>query len=188
MLRKIYSEKREAIEQGRKKELDAKIIKRFMSLATYRYAHTLLMYYPVRSEIDIRELIVNALSDGKRVALPRCEETGSVMNFHYINSLDELSEGRFGIMEPSENSEMFSYDKLSGPCAVIIPALAYDKNGYRLGYGKGFYDRYFSNPGISKVGLIYSDFITDSLPHGRYDIAIDLLVSEKGVKIVGKEV
>jgi 5-formyltetrahydrofolate cyclo-ligase len=56
------------------------------------------------------------------------------------------------------------------------------------GYGKGFYDRYFSSPGISTVGLIYSDFLADKLPHGRYDIAVDLLVSEKEVKIVGKEV
>ncbi len=186
-LRKLYAERRASIDVEKKKKLDKKIVDRFMTLATYRYAHTLLLYYPVKSEIDIRPLIENALSAGKRVALPRCESNTSVMHFHYINSLSDLTEGRFGIMEPSEDAELFDRQNLCGPTAVIIPALAYDKLGYRLGYGKGFYDRYFSTPGISTVGLIYSDFLADKLPHGRYDIAVDLLVSEKEVRIVDKE-
>ncbi len=187
-LRKEYSEKRAALDREYKKKLDEKIIDRFMSLATYRYAHTLLLYYPVKGEIDVRRLITSALASGKRVALPRCESKDSIMHFHYINSLDELCEGRFDIMEPSETAELFTPDNLCGPCAVIIPALAYDRSGYRLGYGKGFYDRYFGRSDISTVGLIYSDFLTDKLPHGRYDIAVDLLVSEKEVRIVDKEV
>jgi 5-formyltetrahydrofolate cyclo-ligase len=187
-LRKIYAEKRENIDWEKKQKLDKKIVDRFMTLATYRYAHTLLMYYPLKNEIDIRELIEKALAAGKRVALPRCEANTSTMHFHYISSLDELVPGRFGIMEPSTDAELFTLDSLCGPCTVIIPALAYDKSGYRLGYGKGFYDRYFSTPAVSSVGLIYSDFLVDKLPHGRYDIAVDLLVSEKEVKIVGKEI
>lgn len=187
-LRTIYSEKRSSMDKERKKELDQKIVQRFMSLATYRYAHTLLIYYPIDGEIDVTELIRSALCAGKRVALPRCESKGSVMHFHYINSLDELCEGRFGIMEPKEDAELFVKEELTGPCAVIIPALAYDREGYRLGYGRGFYDRYFGHSGISTVGLVYSEFVTDKLPHGRFDIAVDLLVSEKGVKIIGKEV
>lgn len=187
-LRKLYAERRANIDVEKKNKLDKKIIDRFMTLATYRYAHTLLLYYPLKSEIDIRPLIEKALEAGKRVALPRCEASGSVMYFHYINSLDDLVEGRFGIMEPPCDAEIFTRENLGGPCAVIIPALAYDKLGYRLGYGKGFYDRYFSTPGISSIGLIYSEFLADRLPHGRYDIAVDLLVSEKEVRIVDKEV
>lgn len=187
-LRAVYSQRRADMDIERKKKLDEKIINKFMSLATYRYAHTLLLYYPVKNEIDVIPIIENALASGKRVALPRCEAKGSVMYYHYINSLDDLVDGRFGIKEPREDAELFDRENLGGPCAVIIPALAYDRSGYRLGYGKGFYDRYFSSPGISTVGLIYSDFLAAKLPHGRYDIAVDLLVSEKEVKIVGKEV
>ena len=187
-LRAVYSQRRADMDIERKKKLDEKIINKFMSLATYRYAHTLLLYYPVKNEIDVIPIIENALASGKRVALPRCEAKGSVMYYHYISSLDDLVDGRFGIKEPREDAELFDRENLGGPCAVIIPALAYDRSGYRLGYGKGFYDRYFSKPGISTVGLIYSDFLADRLPHGRYDIAVDLLVSEKEVKIVGKEV
>lgn len=187
-LRTLYAERRANIDPEKKKKIDEKIINKFMSLATYRYAHTLLLYYPVKGEINIVPLIKKALEDGKRVALPRCETNGAIMYFHYINSLDDLIEGRFGIMEPKEDAELFERQNLCGPTAVIIPALAYDKSGYRLGYGKGFYDRYFSTSGISTVGLIYSDFLADKLPHGRYDIAVDLLVSEKEVRIVGKEV
>lgn len=186
-LRKMYAEKRSSLDAEKKRLLDEKIIERFISLATYRYTHTLLLYYPVKGEIDVRPLITHALGSGKRVALPKCEAKDSVMHFHYINSLSELEEGRFGIMEPSEKAEMFDPKDLHGPCTVIIPALAYDKKGYRLGYGKGFYDRYFGTSQISTVGLIYNDFLADRLPHGKYDIAVDLLVSEKGVRIVDQK-
>jgi 5-formyltetrahydrofolate cyclo-ligase len=187
-LRKSFLERRSSIPDEYKDKLDSKILSRFMSLAVYRYADTVLVYYPVKGEIDVRPLISAALSVGKKVALPRCESKGSVMNFHYINSLDELENGRFGLFEPPVQNEKFCIGEQNGRCAVIIPALAYDRMGYRLGYGKGFYDRYFSSSGISTVGLIYSDLLADKLPHGRYDIAVDLLVSEKEVKIVGKEV
>lgn len=187
-LRKSFSERRSAIDREYKNKLDSKIINRFMSLASYRYADTILLYYPVKGEIDVRPIISASLASGKRVALPRCEDKGSVMNFHYINSPEELEIGRFGLMEPSLQSEMFEPEKQVGQCVVVIPALAYDKRGYRIGYGKGFYDRYFSTYGISRVGLIYSQFLVNELPHGKYDISVDILVSEKEVRVVDKEI
>ncbi len=185
-LREEYSKKRSEMDPERKVALDKKIVERFKALATYRYAHTLLLYYPVKGEIDITPLVSDALRQGKRVAMPRCESSGSIMHFHYINSLSDLKEGRFGILEPSEDSELFTKDNLGGPCAVVIPALSYDRRGYRLGYGKGFYDRYFGHAGISTVGLVYSDFLTERLPHGRFDIAVDIIVTEKEVRVIGK--
>lgn len=187
-LRKSFSERRSAIDPEYKNKLDSKIINRFMSLASYRYADTILLYYPVKGEIDVRPIISASLASGKRVALPRCEDKGSVMNFHYINTPEELEMGRFGLMEPSLQSEMFDPENDVGQCVVVIPALAYDKRGYRLGYGKGFYDRYFSTYGISRVGLIYSQFLVNELPHGKYDISVDILVSEKEVRVVDKEI
>ena len=185
-LREEYYKKRSEMDPGRKSALDKKIVERFKALATYRYAHTLLLYYPVKGEIDITPLISDALSQGKRVAMPRCESSGSIMHFHYINSIDDLKEGRFGILEPSEDAELFTMDNPGGPCAVVIPALSYDRGGYRLGYGKGFYDRYFGHAGISTVGLVYADFLTERLPHGRFDIAVDIVVTEKEVRVIGK--
>ena len=187
-LRKSFLERRSSIPDEYKDKLDSKILSRFMALTVYRYADTMLVYYPVKGEIDVRPLISAALSAGKRVALPRCESKGSVMNFHYINSLDELESGRFGLFEPPAQNEKFRIDGQNGRCAVIIPALAYDRMGYRLGYGKGFYDRYFSGSDISRVGPIYSQFIVNSLPHGKYDISVDILVSEKEVRVVDKEI
>lgn len=182
----MYSKKRSEMDPEYKSVLDKKIVERFKALATYRYAQTLLLYYPVKGEIDITPLISDALCAGKRVALPRCENSGSIMHFHYINSLSDLTSGRFGIMEPSEEAELFTKDNIGGPCAVVIPALSYDRLGYRLGYGRGFYDRYFGRAGISTVGLVYSEFVADKLPHGRFDIAVNILVTEKEVKVIGK--
>ena len=78
-LREEYSKKRSEMDPARKSALDKKIVERFKALATYRYAHTLLLYYPVKGEIDITPLISDALRQGKRVAMPRCES--SVMDF-----------------------------------------------------------------------------------------------------------
>lgn len=185
-LREKFAKKRSEMEPEYKKALDKKIVERFKALATYRYAETLLLYYPVKGEIDVTPLISDALNAGKRVALPRCESHGSIMHFHYINSLSDLCEGRFGIMEPREDAELFTKDNISGPCAVVVPAFSYDRDGYRLGYGGGFYDRYFGRAGISTVGLVYSEFVSDKLPHGRFDISVDILVTEKGVRVIGK--
>ena len=81
-LREEYSKKRSEMDLEHKKSLDKKIIERFKALATYRYSHTLLLYYPIQGEIDVTGLINDALRSGKRVALPRCESHGSVMHFH----------------------------------------------------------------------------------------------------------
>jgi len=62
-----------------------------------------------------------------------------------------------------------------------LPAIIYDKKGYRLGYGKGYYDRFLSSVKGTKAGLIYSDFIIDEIPHGRYDLRADVVITEKGV-------
>ena len=62
--------------------------------------------------------------------------------------------------------------------------MVYDKHGYRLGYGKGYYDRYLGNYSGSKVGMIYSDYIIDSLPRGRFDLNVDFIVTEKGLRVV----
>ena len=69
---------------------------------------------------------------------------------------------------------------------MMVPALAFDKKGFRLGYGKGFYDRYISRFGGVLAGFIYSGLVLDSVPRGRFDMSVDYLVTDKGVKIIEK--
>jgi 5-formyltetrahydrofolate cyclo-ligase len=64
--------------------------------------------------------------------------------------------------------------------------MSYDKNGFRLGYGKGYYDRHLSSKNTLKVGVCYTEFMSDSIPRGRYDLAVDIIVTEKGIITVKK--
>lgn len=181
-IRAKYKALREAIEPAKKAEMDEKICTTFVGLATYRYASVLLMYAPKSDEVDIMPIAKKALADGKKVAFPRCIPDTHDMEYHFITSLDQLKKGTYGLLEPTEDLPL--YDRESAqPTACIVPALVYDKKGFRLGYGKGYYDRYLGTFTGSKVGMIYSDFIIDTVPRGRFDLSVDFIVTERGIKV-----
>ena len=184
-IRDTYRSRRRALTPDHKAALDRLIVRHITSLASYRFAEVLLAYHPLDDEIDIRPLIESALAQGKRVALPLCYAEGR-MDFFFIQSLDELNDGSFGLKEPSPNAER--YDRADPAQALmIIPALVYDNQGYRLGYGRGYYDRYINGFHGTKAGLCYRMAIHPTpLPHGRFDFAVDYIVTEKGVKLIEK--
>ncbi len=183
-LRDKYKIKRRELDYEYRAAADNKISSLITSLATYRFADTVLMYYPKSDEVNILSVCEKAFADGKTVCFPKCGEDG-IMDFYKITSLDCLSPGAFGILEPDlEKSELIPKESLcesSRQCVCLIPALLYDRAGYRLGYGKGFYDRYLSSFRGTKIGIVYSGFVIDEVPRGRYDLAADVIVTEKGV-------
>ncbi len=178
-IRNIYKEKRKTISPEERKTMDSAICKRFLSLSSYRFADTILLYSPLKYEIDTLEIAKDALSKGKKVAYPRCIEDNKMV-YHYISSLNELSSGMYGIKEPRIDLPTFSPSDTEHVICVL-PAIVYDKKGYRLGYGKGYYDRFLSEFKGAKAGLIYSEYILDNLPHGKFDLKSDFVITEKGV-------
>ena len=188
IIREKHKKKRNAITLDKKRELDTKICNRIISLVSFRYAETVLLYAPVNSEIDISPVAEAALSAGKRVAYPRCIPGSSEMKFHFVSSTEELSPGYMNIPEPSESAPEFDRSETadSGKCLCIIPALAFDKRGYRIGYGKGYYDRYLSGVDLMKAGVIYSELLVDRVPNGRFDLKVDFIVSERGVVLTNE--
>ena len=177
--KKIIREKnkiiRNSILSETKSVFDTKICDRIMSLVSYRFAETVLLYAPVNSEIDVSPIAEAALSAGKKVAYPRCIPDTSEMEFHYISSLDELRPGTMNIPEPDVSAPLFKSSDIidRNKCLCIIPALAFDKRGYRIGYGKGYYDRYLSRFDCIRAGVIYSELLADKLQNGRFDLQID---------------
>lgn len=179
-IRSVYLEKRKAIPAETRKLFDKKICDRFMALVTYRYADAVLIYSPHGSEINVTQIAEHALANGKIVAYPKCDTARSTMRYHIVKSLGQLRKGAYGIMEPTDDMPVYDVNKVCN-AVCIVPALVYDKSGYRLGYGRGYYDRYLTNFKGAKVGLVYRDFIVPRVPRGRYDLAVDVLVTEKGV-------
>ena len=134
-------------------------------------------YFATGSEVKTDLLIGEARRLGKVVALPRTE--GDMINFYEMSSTNELVAGRFGIMEPLPAHPARRMDLL------VVPGIAFDKKGCRLGYGKGYYDRYLSEkkPQFT-IGLAYNFQLLESLPHNTHDVQLDAISIEDGILYV----
>ena len=181
-IREYYLEKRRNLAPEVRAQMGEKICRNMISSATFRYADIILMFYPKDDEIDIRPIAEAALAAGKKIAFPRCNPEDHSMVFHYVNSFDELEPGSYNIMEPP--AELPAFDRAQAEtCNVvcIVPAVVFDKKGFRIGYGGGYYDRYLSGFRGTKVGMAYRDFIVNSVPHSRFDLTVDVMMSERGL-------
>ena len=130
-------------------------------------------YFAFGSEVATELIIERAKMLDKKIALPRVEE--DKITFYELSSTRSLIRGRFGIMEPPPYGHMDEIDLL------VVPGIAFDKKGNRLGYGKGFYDRLLSGKRTFSIGLAYSFQLLENLPHDRYDKRLDAIASEDGI-------
>ena len=172
-LRALCRAKRSAIES--KAEKSAEIVKKALALTQVQNADAIFIFYPLKNEINLLPLAEYAKDNGKRLGFPLCEDRNGTMSFREVSSLDELEEKSFGIKEPSVSlAELVPKNTV-----IFLPALAIDKSGYRLGYGKGYYDRYLEKYSYIKpytVGVIYDELVFDELPHDKYDIPCDTVI------------
>lgn len=181
-LRASALEKRNAIDPHHRTRAEQRIRSSFLSLLCLRDADTLLTYYPRRSETDVLPLAALCRARGMRIAYPRCTEEKGIMHFHYVeNEEADLSPGSFGLLEPRPSLPRFDPDAV-GKTICIVPGLLFDRNGGRLGYGGGYYDRFLSDFKGIRVGMTMSTFLSPTpLPRGRFDLPVHVLITEKGV-------
>lgn len=152
---------------------------KLLSLASFRFAETVLLYYPIKGEINVLPIVEAAIKAGKKVAFPLCDSESSTMTYHIVSSLNELKEGSYGIPEPSCELPVYAPSKDKNDL-IIIPAVCFDRHGYRVGYGKGYYDRYLNSFGGTAVGVTFHKLLLPSVPRGRFDKHVSLIVTEKG--------
>ena len=147
------------------------------SLEEFTAARNIFLYYSVKREPATQKIAKAALSMGKTVAFPYCLK-GGIMHARVVRSLDELSPAMLGIPAASESAPVIAPGELE---IVIVPALTYDMNGYRLGYGGGYYDRYLHGIPALTLGLARERLIRDELPIEPHDIPVKRIVTERGV-------
>lgn len=128
-------------------------------------------------EVDTYEVIKKAWSESKKVSVPRCIHKEKKLDFHTITSFEEVEPSYFGLLEPLRTLEKTS------PAAIdllIVPGLAYNINGFRLGYGGGYYDRYLANYYKGRtVSLCFKEQIVEHIPVDRHDQAVEMLIGEE---------
>lgn len=147
------------------------------TLKEYKDADVILLYFPTRSEPDISPLADIARRDGKKIAFPISVTKDCTLDFRFISSPDELEIGAYGIREPRADAERAT---LSDRTLCIVPALAVDADGYRLGYGKGYYDRFLSAFKGNAVVAIHSSLVCERLPRNDTDIPTKTIITETG--------
>lgn len=182
-LRVEYRARRRAIDKDEKANRDALICKYATLLASFRFAENVLIYAPLEDEPDVLPIAIEALRQGKHVAFPKADPNGHTMEFHFVSDLSELTSQAMGIMEPSSDAQIYIPEDDDGCSVCFVPGLLYDRGGYRLGYGGGYYDRYLPRFRGCKVGICYTDFIIDRVPRSRFDIKCDIMLTEKNVRI-----
>lgn len=171
-LRALAKEFRKNLDSEKKSRKDFSIFKKIVNLDEYKRADRVLLYFSKDIEVDTKELIKYSLECNKQVFLPKC--IGEDMIFYKIDSLDDLQQGSFRIFEPKNKCERYLESNYSDIC--IIPALAVDEQKFRLGFGKGYYDRFLIDFKGFKCILCYQENVYKSLPVFDTDVKADKVI------------
>lgn len=176
-LRSLIREKRKSIPLDRKKELDTIIQKSIISQPKFKSSHIIMTYVALNEEVSTDLLIEEAFREGKRIVVPYCNENSKI-GLAEICSLEELKVGAFGIREPLEICRDNIREELID--LVIVPGVAFDKEGNRLGMGKGFYDRFLQTAKSHSywIAPTYECQMVESIPLEEHDLPVDMIVTE----------
>lgn len=156
------------------------VIQQVLKTPEYEEADNVLLYADYRHEVMTRELFEHALLHKKRVYFPKCSATDNTMEFYQVVSVKQLISGYKGILEPIvDENYRFQYHK-EEDSLVIVPGVAFDMQGYRVGYGKGFYDRYLQDKRqLTCMALAFCNQIVEEIPHDDHDIKMDKVITEE---------
>ena len=174
-IRAMIRKKRKEISETYLHEASDAITKRLNALPSYRDAKVIYTYVGCKGEVATDRIIRNALVEGKKVAVPKV--LGDVMEFYYIESLDELAPGCMDIPEPVPDEEKKAQEENA---FMVLPGLAFSRDGGRVGFGGGYYDKYLAaHPNLVKTAVAFSWQILPEVPREENDIPVPVIVTEE---------
>lgn len=178
-LRKINKQKRKELSLCEVKEKSEKAFKNFINSDIYKNAKVIMLYYPIGNETDTSYLFEKAVEDNKTVVFPVTDIETNEMTAVMADKNTKFSKGGYSVFEPCDKKE---FDKKLID-VVIVPGIAFDKIGFRVGFGKGCYDRFLDKTNAIKVGYCYDFQIVETILKDSFDIKMDYLVSESGMVV-----
>ena len=178
-LRKRYAALRRALSAEARAARARAACELLQQQEAFARARCILAYAALRFELDPAHALACAHALGKRVALPRVDVESGALRLHAYMPGDELHESGFGVREPLPTAPALDAEEIE---LVLVPGLAFDVRGYRLGYGTGFYDRLLpSLTRATRVGLAFELSLLAEVPNAAHDVPVDALVTEKRV-------
>ena len=170
-LRREIRARKRAMTEAEIEERSARLARLFFASRAYQNAKTIYGYLPYNQEVRTVPMLEQALRDGKKVAVPKCY--GDEMKFIYLDDLTKVAKGYAGIPEPIAD-EPVAHDETA---LVLMPGLAFDPQGHRIGYGGGFYDRFLSRePDHPTVALCYDFQVMEKIETESFDIPVDVVL------------
>ena len=170
-LRRAIRERKRAMTEEEIVSRSEKLMELFLASDAYKNANTIYGYLPYNQEVRTVPMLEQALKDGKKVAVPKCY--GDQMEFIYLDDLTKVEKGYANIPEPIAD-EPIARDATA---LVLMPGLAFDPQGHRIGYGGGFYDKYLSaEPGHPTLALCYEFQMLPHLETEEHDIPVDTVI------------
>jgi 5-formyltetrahydrofolate cyclo-ligase len=171
--------------QENKDELSRQICRTFAGLPEYASARTVLFYIDVRTEVRTRHFLPTALTRGKRIIVPYCVE--GALDLFYLEHMDELSVGMYKILEPKPAlralpAKQVAVEEID---LVMVPGVAFDRTGARMGHGFGYYDKLLEHVrrDTPLVALAFECQLFDEIPTAEHDVFMDKIVTEKAVYV-----
>ena len=173
--RKVIS-KRDLL--NNKIELDEVIEKKLKDNKIYKNSKNIFIYLGFGSEINTIKYVEDFLNEGKKIIIPYTDMKNKVMYGIEINTLDGLEKNKFGILEPTDISEIFNKEDID---LIIMPGVAFDRSGNRIGYGGGYYDKFLCgmSSDIPTIALAYDIQILEEVPSEKHDIKVDMVITER---------
>ncbi|MBQ8972470.1 MAG: 5-formyltetrahydrofolate cyclo-ligase [Clostridia bacterium] len=174
-LRKDMSAKKAAMTKTQIERASLRLANRLFETQAYQNAQSVYCYVSFNQEVDTSPILRRAWRDGKRVAVPKCY--GKEMRFIWIENMNELAPGFYGIPEPVADAPVAQDER----ALIIMPGLAFDREGHRVGYGGGYYDRYLEQqPNHPTVALCFDFQMLERLNVDAYDIPVDFVIVDQG--------
>lgn len=175
-LREKSREKRKAISANLRAEKSKKIRELLESTKEFKDAKKILLYISTEEEVHTHELTKDSINSDKKVYVPKV--TGSQLAVCPILAWDELKPGTHGVLEPCSVLDPANPEEID---LIIVPGIAFDQYGHRIGYGKGFYDSLLSLTKGVKIGLAFKEQITEKIPFEDHDIPVDFIITDEKI-------
>mgnify|MGYP001188473329 CR=1 FL=1 len=177
-IREKVRTERAALSQADRSAKNNSIANQLETLAPFQTAQTILFYVSTDEEVDTHHLIQKHLPQ-KTIIVPTVDPKTNHLELFHLKKWEDLSQGHYGILEIHDNKRLACHPNHID--LIIVPGIAFDKNGHRIGYGKGYYDRLLKNHPATTIGLAYELQITEKLPTDPHDIPVQMIVTENQI-------